>query len=79
MMRHLRYIVSGRAIITPSIIFRLYAHVYVFLCKYAVQVLKIFFYYCGQILRFKASMRALDFMPLANINTRNATGKNVYR
>ena len=40
MTRHLRYIVSGRAIITPSIIFRLYAHVYVFLCEYAVQVLK---------------------------------------
>ena len=40
MIRHLRCIVSGRAIITPSIIFRFYAHVYVFLCEYAAQLLK---------------------------------------
>ena len=38
MMRQLRYIVSGRAIITTTIIFRFYAHVYVFSSEYAVQV-----------------------------------------
>ena len=78
MMRHLRYIVSGRAIITPSNIFRFYAHVYVFSSEYAVQVLKKV-HFCGQILRFKASMRALDLLLLANIIIRNATGKNVKR
>ena len=77
-MRQLRYIVSGRSIITTTTIFRFDAHVYVFSSEYAVQVLKKV-HFCGQILRFKASMRALDLKLLANLDTRNATGKNVNR